>query len=214
MSQIESTIRDLFKDHKRVSPKEWAGPCPRCGGTDRCRVFESQGNQGLFRAWCRQCGMLEDALAIVQEVRFLTFAQAHTYLGLRVPEHMAARAGISELEAQRLPTPAELEAQTRARCEDLAWDMSPSQTLDVLMARMAPDGDPMYQAVVRAMTIKLAALELMAAIMYRRDPRTYNRVAIEIQERGFPWWSMDVLGIDQEAIDQMKGSDPWEASVK
>jgi hypothetical protein len=44
MGLIEPTTR-----LKKVSSHEYAGPCPRCGGTDRFRVDPTKG------WWCRQC---------------------------------------------------------------------------------------------------------------------------------------------------------------
>lgn len=44
---------------------EWAGPCPRCGGTDRFRVWPA-GNGKRPRFWCRQCQIKGDAVDYVK----------------------------------------------------------------------------------------------------------------------------------------------------
>ena len=40
----------------QVTATEWAGPCPKCGGEDRFRVWPEAGNSGTGSFWCRQCG--------------------------------------------------------------------------------------------------------------------------------------------------------------
>ena len=51
--------------HARTSGGEWAGPCPRCGGTDRLHAWPAHPHGP--RAFCRQChpGSM-DAIALVQ----------------------------------------------------------------------------------------------------------------------------------------------------
>jgi hypothetical protein len=46
---------------KRVGADEWAGPCPRCGGTDR---FSINARKQIFN--CRGCGAKGDTIALVQ----------------------------------------------------------------------------------------------------------------------------------------------------
>ncbi|MBL4844954.1 MAG: hypothetical protein JKY65_05475 [Planctomycetes bacterium] len=49
--------------HQRVSATrggEWAGPCPLCGGRDRCRAWPHR--EAGPRAWCRGCGAEGDAI--------------------------------------------------------------------------------------------------------------------------------------------------------
>lgn len=46
----------------RTGGGEFAGPCPLCGGEDRCRAWPNP-TSGTGRAWCRQCHATGDALA-------------------------------------------------------------------------------------------------------------------------------------------------------
>jgi len=52
--------RDTLRHIASTNGGEWAGPCPFCGGTDRCRVWP---NQEGGRFWCRQCEAQGDAIA-------------------------------------------------------------------------------------------------------------------------------------------------------
>jgi len=66
---------------------EYAGPCPRCGGTDRFRVWPNSDNGAHF--WCRDnggegCGWRGDAIEFVQQMENLNFAGALEFLG-KVP---------------------------------------------------------------------------------------------------------------------------------
>lgn len=91
--------------------KEWAGPCPACGGTDRFRVWaRASGRRPGY--WCRQCQITGDAIAAYREfivpgasffdaIRVLTLQ-----LGLKTPDHgvnqphrieLATRVSLGEL---------------------------------------------------------------------------------------------------------------------
>lgn len=61
--------------------KELFGPCPRCGGTDRFRVWP-QSN----RYWCRQCGIRGDTIQFLRDVRGLSFQAAAVQVGKVLPE--------------------------------------------------------------------------------------------------------------------------------
>lgn len=41
---------------KQVTRHEWSSGCPRCGGKDRFRMWETS-SQGNARYWCRQCNV-------------------------------------------------------------------------------------------------------------------------------------------------------------
>jgi len=70
-------ILELAQKHvklKRVASTgggEWAGPCPKCGGTDRLRVWDKK-NQ----FWCRQCGAKGDSIEFLKWTKGLSYADA------------------------------------------------------------------------------------------------------------------------------------------
>ena len=58
---------------------EWAGPCPFCGGTDRCHVNPARPGGG--RWYCRQCTPRGgDAIDYVRRRQGYTFGEAVAYL--------------------------------------------------------------------------------------------------------------------------------------
>jgi hypothetical protein len=58
---------------------EYAGPCPRCGGDDRFRVWPA--HEGGARFWCRGCTWSGDVIALVSDLHRLDFHGACDYLG-------------------------------------------------------------------------------------------------------------------------------------
>jgi hypothetical protein len=62
---------------KKVAANEWAGPCPRCGGTDR---FSINVRKGVFN--CRRCKVgRTDAIGLLRFVTGSTLAEAKAQLG-------------------------------------------------------------------------------------------------------------------------------------
>jgi len=68
---------------KKVSSanKEYAGPCPFCGGRDRFRVWPKEGSTG-GRYWCRGCRRTGDTIQFLRELKGLSFKEACEYLGV------------------------------------------------------------------------------------------------------------------------------------
>lgn len=56
---------------------EWAGPCPLCGGVDRCCAWPERG-----RWWCRQCGKGGDAVDLLRLRDGLSYWAACDALGI------------------------------------------------------------------------------------------------------------------------------------
>lgn len=56
---------------------EWAGPCPLCGGIDRCCAWPERG-----RWWCRQCGKGGDAVDLLRLRDGLDYKSACAALGI------------------------------------------------------------------------------------------------------------------------------------
>lgn len=73
-------IEDLYAScglsAKPKTDGELCGPCPWCGGKDRFTLFAGQGNNGLGRFWCRQCGRGGDAIQFVREMEGVGFKEA------------------------------------------------------------------------------------------------------------------------------------------
>jgi hypothetical protein len=67
-----------YTELRKVSPKEWHGPCPWCGGDDRFRVTAD-----YFA--CRQCGRKGDAIEFVMQQRNVDFKEAVSLLGGNIP---------------------------------------------------------------------------------------------------------------------------------
>jgi len=68
-------LAEQYTTLKRCAVSEWAGPCPKCGGTDRFHVHDS----GWF--FCRQCwpfdnGEAHDTIGFLQWVEGLDFRSA------------------------------------------------------------------------------------------------------------------------------------------
>ncbi|MEW6490194.1 MAG: alpha helicase [Thermodesulfobacteriota bacterium] len=64
---------------KKKTPREWAGPCPECGGNDRFVVTERRGSWVFY---CRGCEHSGGEVAFLR-LCGLSCPQAHAELGLR-----------------------------------------------------------------------------------------------------------------------------------
>ncbi len=60
---------------------EYAGPCPKCGGRDRFRVWPAGRGTG-GNVWCRRCPLRGDMLTLLMELRGLSFPEACRELGV------------------------------------------------------------------------------------------------------------------------------------
>lgn len=92
---------DLLPDLKKVAGTnggEWAGPCPLCGGIDRCCAWPERG-----RWWCRQCGKGGDAVDLLRLRDGLDYKSACAALGI-APAPKGGK--LSPLAWQRRETPA------------------------------------------------------------------------------------------------------------
>ncbi|MDC3378677.1 hypothetical protein OAX78_00155 [Planctomycetota bacterium] len=110
---------------------EWAGPCPLCGGVDRCRVWPH--HEGGSRAWCRGCGAQGDSLtwAVLLAGRdparhgdTARFLRRHGLLGLAASLRRNPRHRHVPTDRKRART----EAPKRLPTSDLSevWDRCPS----------------------------------------------------------------------------------------
>lgn len=61
---------------KKKTAKEWAGPCPECGGSDRFLIWVHKD------AWyCRHCDVSGDAVGFLRRFEGMKCHEAHAYLG-------------------------------------------------------------------------------------------------------------------------------------
>lgn len=94
----------LYNEHgftpRPKTHDEMCGPCPWCGGKDRFTLFTGQGNNGLGRFWCRQCGKGGDAIQFLRELEGLGFKEAKLALGLPDAPYQRKRQQATKLQQQ------------------------------------------------------------------------------------------------------------------
>jgi len=84
---------------------EYAGPCPKCGGQDRLRVWpEDKGGDGSY--WCRQCGCGGDLVQFFVDFCGMEYPAAFREAGREAPagykpERYRPVAGVSSLVGNR-----------------------------------------------------------------------------------------------------------------
>lgn len=83
--KMSSLLTHIALETKRVASTnggEHAGPCPRCGGTDRFRLWPDEDETGRF--WCRGCEWSGDGIDLLRSDAggALTFAEACRALGV------------------------------------------------------------------------------------------------------------------------------------
>jgi len=100
---MNTMLSDDLKKAGATSGGEWAGPCPKCGGDDRFRVWPDHPSSETGRFWCRQCDWKGDGLDYVQELRGLTFREACQELNVT---HKLGTAASSTSSARRRRKPA------------------------------------------------------------------------------------------------------------
>ena len=83
MKILEVIQRESGIEYKQKTKKEWAGPCPFCGGEDRFYIQPFRNQKGGFR--CRQCEKAGDIYDFLKYFKGLDFAAAKKYLGVNTP---------------------------------------------------------------------------------------------------------------------------------
>lgn len=85
-------IRELIEKETHTTfarrGREYHGPCPFCGCTNKQFVIFTTGKE---RYWCRQCGAEGDAVQFVRDYKRLSFREACAYLGRPVEERTEQR---------------------------------------------------------------------------------------------------------------------------
>jgi len=90
---MPANILDLFIERGlkpvKKTAKEWASPCPICGGTDRCNIWpDSQDGRGYF--WCRQCGQKGDGIQFLRDVEGMSYWDACERMGVERAANLTA----------------------------------------------------------------------------------------------------------------------------
>lgn len=68
------------KDFKSKGPREWAGPCPGCGGKDRFLVWPERSRGGAYL--CRGCGAKGDGIEYLRRFCGMSYPEACAALGV------------------------------------------------------------------------------------------------------------------------------------
>jgi len=108
---IADRVAGISDDHLSTTH----GPCPKCGGSDRWRVFDDFAETG--GAICNQCGKFGDGLALVQWFTGWGFPvvleKVATFLGTaesaRVKGPAVAKPSILEAKPKSPPKPVDIE---------------------------------------------------------------------------------------------------------
>jgi DNA primase len=66
------SLAENYVTLKKKSSKEWAGPCPGCGGDDRFVVWPDKG-----KFYCRQCEKAGDVISFLREFGDMSCPDAH-----------------------------------------------------------------------------------------------------------------------------------------
>lgn len=101
---------------RKESSSSYCGPCPFCGGADRCVVRTKPHGEHLPGWWCRHCndGKPQDAIAYVMRRDHVTFQEACARLtGGAAPDPVWLAARRAELQ-RRIAESAAREAEHRA----------------------------------------------------------------------------------------------------
>ena len=79
MASIQSFL-PCQENYKRKGPREWAGPCPACGGKDRFILWPERPRGGAYL--CRGCGAQGDGIQFLREFMGMSYPEACGALGL------------------------------------------------------------------------------------------------------------------------------------
>lgn len=89
-NNIVTEARLLGLRLKKISAKEYAGSCPKCGGKDRFLVFPgSEMPGGNF--WCRQCEYKGDGIQLARDLLKLNYVDACQLYGITPEKYSRVR---------------------------------------------------------------------------------------------------------------------------
>ncbi|MBI4768146.1 MAG: zinc-binding protein [Deltaproteobacteria bacterium] len=204
-------IIELLPGLKRIAGTgggEWAGPCPRCGGRDRLRLWPEKGTTGRF--WCRSCGWSGDGLQMIRDLKGLTFPEALKAWGLPTNGPRDNRSGGAAGTVRTVARPGDIWMDQAKvfleRCQRDLWNSSGADGRTLLLDRG-----------LKTETVKLAGLGWNAYDRYQS--RENWGLKPEKKEDGKPrriWLpgGLVIPGFDQARIIRLKirRSSPGEGS--
>ena len=82
MASIKGYISNLEREGS-TNGGEHAGPCPRCGGEDRFRVWPNHPDYDSGFFWCRKCEWSGDGIDFLRQERGHSFQEACEALGVK-----------------------------------------------------------------------------------------------------------------------------------
>jgi DNA primase len=110
MNLLDLLSRDIqLRKVASTNKGEFSGPCPKCGGRDRLRVWP---HAETPRFWCRQCGWSGDAIQYLRDHDGLTFREACTRVGRPLDDSPHAKEAPSP-HPPRLAVPPSMAWQAR-----------------------------------------------------------------------------------------------------
>lgn len=99
---ITTDIQDLIAhddDYRSVGRSRHDGPCPHCGGDDRCTITHEGGSDGRDLWWCRQCRRGGDVVMWL-ECEGMTTAEAMEAAGLESSKPSSGGQAVSSASLQ------------------------------------------------------------------------------------------------------------------
>lgn len=148
MNIIEhSSLAGNLKHVAATSGGEYAGPCPRCGGDDRFRVWPDNGATGRFL--CRRCGWQGDGIQFVRDMEGLSYLAACKHFGI-TPEGRARHGGANVWSCPVWePKPSSLPGDD--------WTTAAGRLVDRCAAALTAGGPGLDYARGRGLTAKTCA---------------------------------------------------------
>ncbi len=108
-----SNILNFYSAGKKKTPHEYAGACPRCGGSDRFTIWPYEGKGGRFL--CRGCGVKGDGISFLREFHSMTFQEACRALGQEPPDRLRLVQPPRPTEPKVSPLPCQTWQQAAAK---------------------------------------------------------------------------------------------------
>jgi DNA primase len=138
-------VKEIGLESKKSSSTnggEFSSPCPDCGGHDRFRMWPNQRAKNCVGTyWCRQCGKYGDAIQFAIDFFGLSFKDAVTKIGTKVP---AARDYRSKVErsfvAPKLTPPSERWSQRAL--DFVSWAHDQIQNMPEILLALEKRGLP------------------------------------------------------------------------
>lgn len=121
-------ILSLLEGMKKISDREWAGPCPMCGGTDRFVVWLGEGRGRAGRYMCRGCDTTGDALDLAMRLQRWDFRRAADFFGVETKDRDRRRRDSSSAGPAAAEIPEIVDLPPEGPSE--TWRLRAEQVLD------------------------------------------------------------------------------------